>query len=435
MNSSSLSKAVFLIVGGLVIVVGLGIFQLLQGQMIVVIGSLVAALCFAISLFLILQSRNATRAAKDVCEAVAAGNLDMRILHAPGTGLQGDLFRAINSTLDQFEAFAKEAGAVLDYVSRGRYFRRIILTGMHGNLRTYATIINRGVEATDERTKDFVSSAQLMGASVKDIVNLVASESEHLEVSSKGMTDLASETSSQSATVAQAAATAADNVQTIAAAAEELSASIGAMTAQITHSSEIAETAMVQAGETEATIKTLSEAADRIGEVVTLINDIAEQTNLLALNATIEAARAGDAGKGFAVVANEVKNLAKQTARATDEIVTQINQMQGATKTTVNAIHDVSSTIQDINAISAEIAHAVEEQHQAVNEISHSINDAVRGVNTVSETITAVADGATITDTTSNDVYKTAVGLHGRADTLNEKLDAFVRQVSGNNAA
>ena len=179
------------------------------------------------------------------------------------------------------------------------------------------------------------------------------------------MSETTSETTRQAADVAGAVETASVNVQTVASAAEELSASVGEIGRQVTQSSEIADRAVADANRTDGIVKTLAEGAQKIGEVVSLISAIAGQTNLLALNATIEAARAGDAGKGFAVVAAEVKGLANQTAKATDDIRQQVAQIQVATKEAVTAIEAISHTIGELSQIATAIASAVEEQGAA----------------------------------------------------------------------
>ena len=180
---------------------------------------------------------------------------------------------------------------------------------------------------------------------VKEVVQTFSSSSTKLQASAQKMTKTAELTSQQSSSVASAAEQATTNVQTVASAVEELSSSIAEISSQVSKSSEIAQNAVSEADRTNTTVEGLAEAAQKIGDVVSLINDIAGQTNLLALNATIEAARAGDAGKGFAVVASEVKNLANQTAKATEEIGNQIGAIQGATGEAVTAIKGIGGTI------------------------------------------------------------------------------------------
>ncbi|MBT5375117.1 MAG: methyl-accepting chemotaxis protein, partial [Rhodospirillaceae bacterium] len=224
-------------------------------------------------------------------------------------------------------------------------------------------------EKIEKLTSDFDNT-------VSNSLGAVASASTELNATSETMAASSEETTRQATAVAAAAEEASTNVQTVASASEELSSSIDEIRRQVSQSTDIAGKAVDEAKRTDSTVRSLSEAAGKIGDVVALITDIAEQTNLLALNATIEAARAGDAGKGFAVVANEVKSLANQTAKATDEIGGQIKGMQVVTEEAVSAIEGISSIIDEISTISTSIASAVEEQSAATTEISRNVQQA-----------------------------------------------------------
>jgi methyl-accepting chemotaxis protein len=266
-------------------------------------------------------------------------------------------------------------------------------------------------------------------SSVGGIVESVASASNQMETTAQSMSATAEETSQQSTAVAAAAEQAAANVQTVASAAEELSSSISEISRQVSQSSQIASNAVHDAERTNQQIQGLAQAVDKIGEVVSLITDIAEQTNLLALNATIEAARAGDAGKGFAVVASEVKNLANQTAKATDEIGSQIGGIQGATKDAVVAIEGIGKTIGEINEIASTIAAAVEEQGAATQEIARNVEQASAGTSDVTSNISSVNQAASETGTASGQVLEVARKLSGESDMLRGEVDKFINQV------
>jgi methyl-accepting chemotaxis protein len=219
--------------------------------------------------------------------------------------------------------------------------------------------------------------------SIGGVIRGTATAADELQNSASSMSKVAIGTTGQSAKVAAAAETTATNVQTVAASAEELSSSIQEISRQVTQSSSIAQNAVGQAERTEAMVGRLVEASQKIGEVMALIQTIAGQTNLLALNATIEAARAGDAGRGFAVVANEVKALSSQTAKATDEITSQIQEIRDATGSTVQAIREIGTTIGQMNEITGSIAAAVEEQGAATQEIARSVQQAAQGAQEV----------------------------------------------------
>ena len=230
----------------------------------------------------------------------------------------------------------------------------------------------------------------------------------------------------QTAQVAQSSERANGNVETVAQAAERLVGSITEINRQVAESSRVAGEAVAEAARTDETVKTLTVASGKIGEVVNLINDIASQTNLLALNATIEAARAGDAGKGFAVVANEVKNLANQTARATDEITGEITAMKAATEQAVKAIDGIVVTIGRVNEALAAITGAVTEQGRATGEISSSVSQAADGTRTVSSGIGEVRRVADQVGTAAASVHVTTETLVGEFGRLQSQVDGLV---------
>jgi methyl-accepting chemotaxis protein len=276
--------------------------------------------------------------------------------------------------------------------------------------------------ALDTLTRDF-------SGAVGEVVTAVAAEASEMEATAQSMSAMAEEASRQATSVAAAAEQATVNVQTVASAAEELSGSIDEISRQVARSSEIAMKAVDQAAHTNATVHGLSEAAQKIGDVVGLIQDIASQTNLLALNATIEAARAGEAGKGFSVVASEVKNLARETAKATEDIGSQVGQIQAATDDAVKAIQGIGAIIGEISEIATGIAGAVEEQGAATRGIAGNVTQAAQGTNDVSANIAGVTQAAGEVGAAAAQVLGTATSLSRQSEKLKEEVARFIEGV------
>jgi methyl-accepting chemotaxis protein len=284
-------------------------------------------------------------------------------------------------------------------------------------------------QAQLERAQSMEKLTQTFDAEVSAVLKAVAAASTQLQATATSMTATAEETSRQSTAVAAAAEQASANVQTVASAAEELTGSVSEISRQVIQSTSIATKAVKDAEHTNAQIKGLAEAAQKIGEVVSLITAIAEQTNLLALNATIEAARAGEAGKGFAVVAAEVKNLANQTAKATEEIAAQIGGIQNATGEAVTAIEGISGTIREISEIATTIAGAVEEQGAATQEIARNVQQAAKGTSEVTSNITGVNQAASETGSAATQVLGASGELSKQSEQLRGQVERFLAGV------
>ncbi|MGA8318115.1 MAG: methyl-accepting chemotaxis protein [Bradyrhizobium sp.] len=266
-------------------------------------------------------------------------------------------------------------------------------------------------------------------AMIGELVGSLATASTKLETSATTLSSTAEQSQKLTTMVAAASEEASTNVQSVASATEELSSSVNEISRQVQDSARMASEAVDQARKTNDRVGELSKAAARIDDVVVLINTIAGQTNLLALNATIEAARAGEAGRGFAVVASEVKALAQQTAKATDEIGLQIRGIQAATQESVDAIGEISGTIEKLSEVSSAIAAAVEEQGAATQEISRNVQQAAEGTQQVSSHITEVQRGASETGLASSQVLSAAQLLAGESDRLKSQVEKFLNAV------
>ncbi len=396
----------------------------------------VRVLSFAVGLlgvaFAIIQARSAIRAAEVIGTAsealgrAANGDLNNRVTGVRRDDEIGRLVLNLNRLMDIVEAFAKDAGAAMEYAGRGQYFRKIMLPGLRGEFAEYSKRINGVIETMDKRrtaTKAFGDQR------VAPAVGFLADAADDLSGQAEQLRSIAAATIEQSMAVASTANQATASVETVAAAAEELSASIGEINRQTGEAMQIAASAVAEVDRTNGTVAALNDAAEKIGEVVELIRDVANQTNLLALNATIEAARAGEAGKGFAVVANEVKNLANQTSRATEDITAQVEAMQSITQDTVTTIRRIGETITLMNENVQSITAAVGEQAAATTEISRSAHEAASGTQDVAGRIERVSSDAQRTNDGAVNLLEASKALKGEALTLKTSLGEFMGQM------
>jgi methyl-accepting chemotaxis protein len=372
------------------------------------------------------RASNSVEKAISVCQAAAQGNLGVRIHGIQGRGNVGTMLHNINRLLDLTEAFCRESQAAMGKANQRKYYRKIVPTGLRGDFSRYATTINTSLDLMAARDREALRFAE---ENVRSIVQDVSTASEQLQSNARALMGNSQETVEQALTSAAAAEEASVNVQTVASAAEELAASFGEINRQTTMATRIASEAAAIAERTDRTVGELSTAAAQIGNIVALIQNIASQTNLLALNATIEAARAGEAGKGFAVVAGEVKTLANQTAKATDEIATQVNQIRLTSTAAAEAIREIASTVGQIQETSTAVAGAVEEQNAVTNEISRNVAEAAVGTSSVSEVVGRMKMAAEGTSGEAKIISTAAVHLSSRADDLRKQVDNFISKI------
>ena len=342
---------------------------------------------------------------------------------------------AASGVLEEFQTrVAAEAASVEQAAEYTLYIAAAIALGIaflahYFSQQTLALLASMGVEQRANEQRIQRELAARFESSVGAIVTAVVTSTAQVSGSAQSMATAAETARSESATVASAVEVSMGSVQTAASASEELSVSIHEISRQVERSVELVAAAVEDARRTDATVQGLAIASQKIGEVVKMINDIASQTNLLALNATIEAARAGEAGKGFAVVASEVKNLANQTARATEEISAQISSSQAATQQTVDAIRAIGLRIAEMDQIALAIRTAISQQGGATEQIARSMASADTGTQEVSYSIGNVARASADADTAASQLKTVASGLSTQTTQLRDEVDSFLKSM------
>ncbi len=369
------------------------------------------------------------RTALGTLQALTKGDFERRICDVTETGLLGEMLWSVNDFADQADSFVREAQASLAAVTNQIYYRRVIETGMHGAFRRGAGIINGATESTSSKVDAFSGATNRFESSAAKVVKELDTASTELGRTVVALNDVASKTKERSVAVATSSEEASVSLQTVAAATEELTASIGEINRQVHRSVEVARNMVERSDTAEREVDGLVATAGHIGEVIKLIKEIAAQTNLLALNATIEAARAGEAGKGFTVVASEVKNLANQTAGASDDIITQVAAIQNAVQSVAATIHGTRDIIGQMNEATAAIAAAMEQQSSATAEIARNVEQASAGANDVAGNITAVRQETGETGLAAAELVKSVDALKRQAAELSHEMDRFLGEL------
>lgn len=385
------------------------------------------ALIFAIAYVMIFRHEKLLRRAIETINAAASGKMDVRINNRAATGHLRPLMTAINNLLDLTEAFTKEAAGAMSHAASGAYYRKILPKGLQGDLIEYAAKVNAALNAMDDKTRTFTYSAGAIGDNIQSVVTSVSVAAGQLSQNSSALSQRVENIAHQAREVDAAAAQSTAALDGIAEATDQFISSIRNIGTQMTGAVSLAEHAVGNADQANRHVSDLDNMAGRIANVIELITDIAEQTNLLALNATIEAARAGEAGKGFSVVATEVKNLARQTARAAEDVAHEISDMQNVTRTVVQSMHGINANIADIDKNARHVSDTVSQQYQMIAEIGRRVEGAVTQMRKIADIVADVADG---TRHAGGDVLQ----INDAAEDLQRQsglLDGDVRQFIG----
>jgi uncharacterized protein YoxC len=371
--------------------------------------------------------------ARDKAQVLEVGPRARAPEQQPDGRLTADIFKECAEVLKQGKAFQYQgmAGRPLDKDEALYVDLYFVPTKYRGDDAVLAYLVNASerVHVTNEARQQAQQIARNFEVTIGGLVQSLASTAAEMRTASQGMSKTAEHACSQATSVLVKVEETSGNVQIAAAATEELSSSVSEIGRQVNQSAQIAGEAVEEANRTNTTVQGLSTAAQKIGDVVKLISEIASQTNLLALNATIEAARAGEAGRGFAVVASEVKSLASQTAKATEDISAQVAAMQSATNEVVDAIKNIGGTIGAMNEIATTIATAVEQQGSATQEIARNVQATASGTDQMTNFIGGTTRAAGEVGTAAGQVVVLADEVGAQAETLRSNFENFLTKI------
>lgn len=425
MNLSSLSKA-RIGVQIAIVVLALQLAVDLAGGGSPSIGVIAAFGALATCGYHLRRARREIHRATDAIDRIGHGDFEVRIVGNRERGDLARLVRVINDTADRFDVYVRDTTASMQAVVENRYNRRIQTDGLHNALLIGANTINEAAALIERRITAYNKSTAGFERAINKIVQRLAEASSGMNSMAVALEQGAAVADERTGAVASTAAEMATNVQTVAAAVTELAATAREIGEETNRSAAKAREAAAEARVTGEIVDKLNAAVERIGSVVHLINDIATQTDLLALNATIEAARAGEAGRGFAVVAQEVKTLANQTAKATEEITSEIDELRQAASSAVSAVTVIASIVAEIDQAIAHIASSIGDQTAATAEIARSVEQASDGTRDVTENIQSVSQNVAETRQLAESVLAASREVAQQGDTLASEVQSFL---------
>jgi methyl-accepting chemotaxis protein len=389
------------------------------------------AIAFAWTIFFKVNSLKAEFLnVKNILDACAQGDIHERIDAPHEHGELKDMFDSINALLDITSRYLKESQEILYASSRGDFSRKVSLQGLNGTFLHAAQTLNDTADYIKAKSESLHNTSSQLDMHIRGVASQIGASASDICHASNAVKNASQDALAQSQRAVNAAMQARENVVGIAAATEELTASIGEINRQTRQAASVAGVAVGHTEKADRVIVELTQASDEISSIVELIQDIAEQTNLLALNATIEAARAGEAGRGFAVVAGEVKNLADQTAKATEEIISQTDAIKAQTKDAVLSIGEIRKTINDISDLANGLALAVQEQSHATNEISANMQSATHSTQVAEQAVSSITSGLEDTSERTDKVLRDANALRDMSLELDRELTQFIQNIS-----